>query len=270
MAVPSEGQTMGFAGGRASEIDIRAEFKRSRMLLQEKNLLAELGMEQELRKTEAEGVTKQLGYLADDFELQQKVSDKITEMEDAVFDAAKDLRTEAKDTLGMILDSMKGVNPDEMPAQTRAQLQTLAAQSGLPLELITSGLKVQYQRQVFEDSIDKAKLALDQAQERRLASESGGGGKESVTEKTQKENNKAAVSLHGSTILEAMKSGASPEDAVRAAAAIADATGETLNLQEQQALLKFAREQTKKEAENKSVDFSKVKMVDSIQGFLFK
>ncbi len=161
-----EGQTLGFAGGRASEIDIRAQFKLQRMAAEQNTLLTELGLEQSTREMEGKSVEQQLSWIADDFELQQSIQDKITESEDKVFDAAKDLRGEAKDTLSMILDSMKGINPDQMPAQTRMQLQTLAAQSGVPIDVIMAGLKVQNQRQVFED-------ALKTSQETRL---SGGGG----------------------------------------------------------------------------------------------
>src|SRR3990167_1737026 len=163
-----EGQTMGFAGGRASEIDIRAQFKLQRMATEANTLLTELGLEQNAREMEGKSVEMQIKFLQDNFELQQNVQDKITEMEDSVFDAAKDLRTEAKDTLGMILDSLQGVNPVEIPAQTRAQIQTIASQVGIPFEVIEQGLKAQHAQQVFDNS-------MRASQEARLASEPGGG-----------------------------------------------------------------------------------------------
>ena len=85
-------------------------------------------------------------------------------MEDSVFEADKGLRAEAKDTLGMILDSLQSTNPDEMSYQTKAQLQTLAAQSGIPFEVLTQALKTQYQRQVYEDSIENEKLKFTDIQ----------------------------------------------------------------------------------------------------------
>jgi len=163
-----EGVTMGFAGGRASEIDIRAQFKLQRMATEANTLLTELGLEQDAREMEGKSVEMQIKFLQDNFELQQNVQDKITEMEDSVFDAAKGLRAEAKDTLGMILDSLQGVNPVEIPAQTRAQIQTIASQVGIPFEVIEQGLKAQHAQQVFDNS-------MRASQEARLASEPGGG-----------------------------------------------------------------------------------------------
>ena len=148
-----EGQTMGFAGGRASEIDIRAQFKLQRMATEANTLLTELGLEQDARKMQAGATDKQLTYLKDDFELQQKVQDKITAMEDDVFNAAKDLRTEAKSTLSTILNMLEGVNPNEIPAQTKSQLVSLANQSGVPLELIEQGLKTQWAQKVFDNAL---------------------------------------------------------------------------------------------------------------------
>ena len=121
-----EGQTLGFAGGRASEIDIRAQFKLQRMATEANTLINELGLEQNAREMEGKSVEQQLKYLADDFELQQNVQDKITEIEDSVFEAAKGLRSEAKDTLGMILDSMQGVNPDEIPMHPIEALEAVS------------------------------------------------------------------------------------------------------------------------------------------------
>lgn len=161
-----EGQTLGFAGGRASEIDIRASFKRQEMALKEKNLLASLGLEQDARKMEKDAVDDQLGYLADDFELQSKVQDKLTEAEDALFERADTLRAESKDSLVKIMDMLQGVDPSKIPSATRAEIETLAARSGLPFEIVQQALKTQYDRQVFED-------ALKMKQEARLSSSAG-------------------------------------------------------------------------------------------------
>ena len=164
------------------------------MAAEQTTLLTELGLEQNVREMQGKSAEQQVTWLADDFELQQQVQDKITEMEDSVFEAANQLRGEVKDSLGMILDSLQGVNPDTMPAQTRAQLQSMAAQTGVPLDLIMQGLKVQYQRQVFDESITKANLALNKAQEARLASDSDD---DSGGETIEERNRAAAASMGG-------------------------------------------------------------------------
>jgi hypothetical protein len=161
-----EGQTMGFAGGRASEIDIKSEFKRTRMLLKEKNLLSELGLEQSAREMGSRSVEQQLSFLADDYELQTAVQERIQAQDDKLFERATTLRTDAQQTLASVLDGLYGVDPNSIPAQTRQQLAKLAKSAGIPLDLLEEALKVQHQKQVFDES-------LQLAQEARMSS--GGG-----------------------------------------------------------------------------------------------
>lgn len=177
-----EGQTLGFAGGRAAEIDIRAEFKLQRMNQELSNVLGELGLEQDARKTTQEGATTQLDWLTGDFELQQKVQERLTQEEDRLFERADALRGEAKDVLGALLDSLQGVNPDEIPEQQKTQLQNIATQAGIPFDILTSGLKVQYQREQFEN-------ALRSAQETRLSED------EDTPSTLEERNREAAVSM---------------------------------------------------------------------------
>lgn len=148
-----QGQTLGFAGGRAAELDIRGNFKLERMAAEEKNLLLSLGLEKEARTMESSAVDKQIGYLADDFELQSKVQEKITAMEDTLFERADTLRGEAKDTLATILESLAGVDPATMPPETVTQLQQLAARANLPYDIVEQALKVQHAQQAFDNAI---------------------------------------------------------------------------------------------------------------------
>jgi len=157
-----QGQTLGFAGGRASEIDLRASFKNQEMLLKEKNLLTELGLEQDARKLDMEAADKQLGFIASDFELQNKIQDKLTAQEDKLFTRADALRKESKETLADIMDSMKGVDPADMTPEMQAQIEELAARSGIPAGLVTEALTYQHQRQVFDDAIKNKQLAISQ------------------------------------------------------------------------------------------------------------
>jgi len=160
-----EGQTLGFAGGRASEIDIRASFKNQEFALKEKNLLLSLGLEQDARKLEKESIETQLTWLADDFEVQQKIQDKITESEEKVFERADTLAKEQKDTLIKMLDGMKGINPDELSPETKKQLEDMAARAGIPFDLVETALQTQHNKQVFDET-------LKLAQEARLSDKS--------------------------------------------------------------------------------------------------
>lgn len=148
-----EGQTLGFAGGRASEIDFKASFKRQEMQNREKNLLLSLGLEQDARKMTGDAIEGQLSYLAEDFELQSKVQDRLVEIEDQLYERADKLQGEAKTTLIEILNSLSGVDPEKLPASSRQQLETMAARAGIPFELVSQALATQFARQTFEDAL---------------------------------------------------------------------------------------------------------------------
>lgn len=154
-----EGQTMGFAGGRASEIDIRASFKNQELALKEKNLLLSLGLEQGAREMEGKSIEQQLTWLADDLELQQKVQEKITASEEKVFERADTLQKEQKDTLIKLLDGMSGVNPDDIPPETLKQIEDMAARAGLPFDLVLEALKTQNDKRTFDESMARAQEA---------------------------------------------------------------------------------------------------------------
>ena len=148
-----EGQTMRFATGRAAELDFKASFQRQEAALKEKNLLLELGLEQEARGMEGKAVEQQLDDFASDFSLQFKVDEAISKTEQSVLDKVDKLNTQSQTTLMSLLDELKGIDPETMSPETTAQLKQLAAQSGLDYGVVQDALKVQHQRQVFDDAV---------------------------------------------------------------------------------------------------------------------
>jgi len=148
-----QGQTLGFAGGRAAELDYKASFKNQEFALDQANLLGELGLEQELQNMKGESIEQQLTFLADDYELQTKVQDTLSAREDALFDKANILEDNAKSTLTTLLTELQGVNPKSMDATSISSLETMAARAGIPFSLIKEALTTQYQKQVFDNSM---------------------------------------------------------------------------------------------------------------------
>lgn len=159
-----EGQTLGFAGGRASEIDRKASFKNQEFLLQEKNLLLSLGLEQDMRKMEGEAAKTGLGFLHDDFELQTKVQERLDQQEEDLFNKANTLQDDAKTSLISIINELNGVDPSKLDATSLKQLEDLSARSGLSFNLVKEALATQYAKTVFDN-------ALKQRQEDRLGSD---------------------------------------------------------------------------------------------------
>ena len=154
-----EGQTLGFAQGRASGIDRDASFAMQEMALKEKNLLLSLGLEQDARSLESKSLEQQIGFLGEDFDLQQKVQDKILAMEEDIYNKASNLQKESGKALADILDALSGVDPNSIPPASLQNLETLATRAGLPFDLVFQSLQAQYARQVFEDSLDAAKTS---------------------------------------------------------------------------------------------------------------
>lgn len=158
-----EGQTMQFAGGRAAEIDMKAGFKMRQFALEESNLLASLGLAQNAREMAGKTIEQQLSYIKDDFDLQQTIQEKLDKQEEDLFSKASALQDDAKTILFSILDGLQGVNPAHMDANTIKMLETTAARAGLPMELVTSALSTQYQKQVFDNSLKLRDQAIQEA-----------------------------------------------------------------------------------------------------------
>mgnify|MGYP001571761800 CR=1 FL=1 len=161
-----EGQTLGFAQGRASEIDFKASFKNKEMALKEKNLLSELGLEQKKREYEGKTVEQQLDDFRDDFDLRSKIEDKLIAQEDKLLEKANSLSKDSQTTLLKLMDELEGFSADDLPEEARKKLEELSVEANLPFDLVQSALKAQKQRRVFDDS-------LKLAQKERL-SEKGG------------------------------------------------------------------------------------------------
>jgi len=149
-----EGQTQGFATGRAKEIDFKASFVRQEMALKEQNLLLELGLEQQAREMEGLAIEQQLEFIQNDFELQQDIQDRLDEKEDEILEMAEAIKDTAKEDLKFILEGLEGVNPESLDERSVAQLAQLAAQSGVPLELIGEALKQQHNQFVLDNAKD--------------------------------------------------------------------------------------------------------------------
>ena len=162
-----EGQTMGFAGGRASEIDRKASFKNQEFALQEKNLLLSLGLEQSAREMSTKSIEQQLEYIAQDFELQQTIQDKLDKQEESLFNKAEKLEDNAKNSLVSIIGELQGVDPSTMDDASLKQLEDLSARAGLPFNLVFEALATQHAKQVFDQS-------MELAQESRLGSKGDG------------------------------------------------------------------------------------------------
>jgi len=145
-----EGQTAGFARGRGGEFDIKTGFQVMERQLELNNVLGELGIEAGIRGASIDEINQSLQDFQNDFELQTQIEDRIQEYEQTVIDRMDVLDNKARNDLDIFLSQLEGVNPDELDQATISKLQQTAQIAGIPYELIEDGLRVQYQRDVFE------------------------------------------------------------------------------------------------------------------------
>lgn len=131
---------MQFITGQQASIQRNADAKLQNLARIEENLLNELGLEQEARQVKASVAQTQLGYLQTNLDLAFKVKEMLQQEEDRVFSRSQALKTDAQSKLAMILDTMQGLNEDDLTPDQQKQLQDLATSSGIPYSLITAGM----------------------------------------------------------------------------------------------------------------------------------
>ena len=182
-----EGQTLQFAQGRAGALGRAESFAVQERLLKERNLLLELNLLTESRQMESKTIDQQLNFLKEDFELSNKINDRLNQQEESLFEKAQDLSTDAKNTLLSFIKNLEGINPTDMSPEPRAKLESLATQAGLPFDVVEEALGVSYKRQVFEDSLKtteqrqaQERIDIERAQEIRLGAGDTGGLKASA------------------------------------------------------------------------------------------
>lgn len=128
---------------------------------QEQNLIDRLGLTQEARETAANVASTGLEFLMSDIDLRFKVADKIQKQNEIAFNQAMQLSTQAKNNLALILDNFAGVRVNDLSAQDQAKLAQLAAQAGIPFDLISKGMDATAAQLEFKNILDAAKLNGD-------------------------------------------------------------------------------------------------------------
>lgn len=162
-----EGQTLGFSHGRAAEIDFKASFRNQEMAAAEKNLLLELGLEQEAREMADKTIEEQITNLGSDFELQGKVQDRIDKITTDVIERADKLTDEAKDSLSDFVESFDGMSFEDLSPESQEQLKGLAESAGLDINLVKDALKAQKAQRIFENSTKNSNSSANKEKVRK-------------------------------------------------------------------------------------------------------
>ena len=127
--------------------------------IQESNLLAEIGLEQDARKMKSETIEKQAGFIKDDIELQMKIKDRLDKEEKDVLEEARNLRKDSLTALASILDDEKGFGGLDwqdigQDPQAQADLMNLIKPyPDLTVSLVSKALENVKQQRIFNQAI---------------------------------------------------------------------------------------------------------------------
>lgn len=130
--------------------------------IQEQNLLLEIGLKQDARKMTSLAYEKQIGFIRDDIELQNKIQQQLTDQENKVLEQARNLRKDSLSALGTITDTKGGWGGlawEDLDPQSQADLiNFIKPYPDLTISLVRDSLRITKQQQVFENSIATQKI----------------------------------------------------------------------------------------------------------------
>ncbi len=161
--LPQEGISTDAIRGRSGAMAHDVNLDLQTMALQEKNLMARLGIETATRKGElATDIATQKNNQSTitNFESMQRIID--TQKNQLATDASK-LETGARTTLSTILTHFKGLDYQDLSPDGQKQITDLATNSGIPLDTIIKGMSVN-KSQVQLSTLQKQNSIVKQQQ----------------------------------------------------------------------------------------------------------
>lgn len=126
------------------------EAELTRFAQQEQNLMTRLGLEQEKRKGVVSTIKDALGFGQQELDNQLKIQQAIQSQQQQFLDQTSQLRDDARQTLGMVLQNFKGLDFADLDAQTQSQLAQLSTSTGIPFQALVAGMKIAKDEVEFE------------------------------------------------------------------------------------------------------------------------
>ncbi len=133
---------MQFITGQQQNVQQQYELGQQTLTGQIENLTNRLGIEQAKRQSTTEKLKALLGFGKESQDLQFKIQESLQKQQSDYLSAIKDLEADARSNLSLILDKFKGLDYNELDTQTQGQLAQLAANAGIPVGVVISGLEV--------------------------------------------------------------------------------------------------------------------------------
>lgn len=133
--LPKEGISQRGIQARSIDMERNVNLTLERMAMQEKNLLARLGIEQTKR---TEGMTAE----QTSFDNLLKIESVLSQQKTNLFNETDKLTDNARQALNTILTQFKGVAFDDLDTSTQLQIQSLAQKQGIPIGVVQAGMNM--------------------------------------------------------------------------------------------------------------------------------
>lgn len=144
--------------GNETQLYNQANLETQTLASQESVLLGRLGIEQKKREGARSSLETQLGILDSNSETYLQATQIMQKEQEMLFSQAATLREDQQNVLGTIIDKFKGLDLNDLDANTQNYLAKIATQAGVPFGVLAQGLKVVKDQRLFENAIKEAEL----------------------------------------------------------------------------------------------------------------
>jgi len=137
----------------------RAEKVLNQGAIQEKNLLARLGIEVKKREAKSEGLKAGLGFLQDDIQLQMKVQERLDKQQEQILSRADKLNDNQRQAMATLADKFKDIDLSAAPETVIRGIQQFALSQGVDAELAMAIVKGAHDQQIYDNIISGTKAS---------------------------------------------------------------------------------------------------------------
>lgn len=152
----------GFVTGQSAAIAKSANLTLQTQALQEKNLLARLGIEVGNRQAMSKGLETGLSFLGEDIKTQMLAQERLDKQETDLLNRFDKYQANQKKDAADILTALKGVDPNTLSPEALVKIAQIAAQRGISLQDILSGLQLQHDQLTLKNAKEKFTMKLEQ------------------------------------------------------------------------------------------------------------
>lgn len=155
---------LSFVTGQSAQIAKQANLSLQTLASQERNLADRLGIEQQNRQLKLETVKSLINFNNQNFQSALQFRQQIVAEEDRALARVQALDQNAKETLFKLVSGLQGVDFNDLSPQAQLQISQLAAQAGVPIDLLSAGLSVSKNQQLLDDLEKRTRITLQNAQ----------------------------------------------------------------------------------------------------------